>query len=130
MSFRVGVTGKARGPLDPEAEGSSPSPGAHFILPRIRFGGQRLRAKKKPFTCQCSDHKNTDPLFTIGDHTLTIERSLDSSSWFYEADSMEQWRWRCSCGSKGRWQGQSDNVAYHAWENHLRKIGLLAWPRR
>lgn len=33
------------------------------------------------------------------------------------------WRWLCSCGSKGHWQGQSPNVAYHSWLQHVVKDG-------
>lgn len=40
----------------------------------------------------------------------------------------DAWRWECACGSTGRWQSQSPNVAYHAWRAHVRRDERLRVP--
>lgn len=42
---------------------------------------------------------------------------------FDRESEVDRWRWICSCGSKGHWQYQSPNVAYHSWLNHVVKDG-------
>lgn len=61
--------------------------------------------------CECQVHRGGTAT-VIGKHAFTLG-SRDAVSF---AD--EEWRWLCSCGSRGRWQAQSDNASYHDWLRH------------
>lgn len=73
---------------------------------------------KQDQACTCREHQDGAPT-TIRGLTFTLFSNAPDafSSW---------WRWRCSCGSAGQWQGQSPSVSYHQWLKHLgsRKHGL------
>ena len=64
--------------------------------------------------CDCLGCREVDLLLTgVGEHQFTREERQD-----WPVPYGRGWRWVCACGSKGRWQCQSDNVAYHAWKRH------------
>lgn len=67
--------------------------------------------------CTCLDHRDTDVAVRIGEHAFTREEDYETSARF----GYWRWRWVCSCGHRGRWQAQSDNVAYHSWLRHVEK---------
>lgn len=66
--------------------------------------------------CTCTEHKGGAPIEIDGHR---FERDADEVR---ERDlHLERWRYVCSCGSRGRWTYQSDNVPYHAWLRHMTK---------
>lgn len=83
------------------------------------------KTKEKPRPCSCHEHRVLVPT-VVGDHEFKCASTHDAP-WLYDAHNGDlKWRWECSCGKHGRWQQQSPSVAYHAWENHLRKEGIYA----
>lgn len=66
--------------------------------------------------CTCDRHRNGAET-VYGDHTFSCETSGDPFGW-------HMWRSVCSCGSRSRWQYQSESVSYHAWLNHLARVGI------
>lgn len=62
----------------------------------------------------CPEHRGGAPT-VIGEHEFARDWDEDRTN---DGSFFEMWRWLCSCGSRGRWQSQSDNVAYHAWLKH------------
>jgi hypothetical protein len=68
--------------------------------------------------CTCAEHKDGAPTEIDGHR---FERAADEVR---QGDQfLERWRYVCSCGSRGRWTFQSDNVPYHAWLRHVAKAG-------
>jgi len=74
--------------------------------------------------CYCLEHRDSPPPTTYGEHTFSLEESID------ERDARWRpirWRATCTCSFRSRWQYQSDSVAYHAWMNHIaRALGAEA----
>jgi hypothetical protein len=64
--------------------------------------------------CTCHEHRDGAPT-TYGEHEFARDwdETQDVGGSFFEV-----WRWLCSCGARGRWQSQSDNVPYHSWLRH------------
>lgn len=64
--------------------------------------------------CDCLSCRDVEFLLTgVGEHVYTLQdRQNEDYGW--------DWRWRCACRPRalGAWQGQSPNVAYHAWKVH------------
>lgn len=75
--------------------------------------------------CTCAEHKDGAPVEIDGHR---FERQDDAVDWrdFF----MTRWRYVCSCGSRGRWTFQSDNVPYHAWVKHVARAKAAARRRR
>jgi hypothetical protein len=69
------------------------------------------RKRKEQPACSCIMHKRAETKYP--GHTFLIDTRMDG--W---------WRWECSCGRKGRWQGQSPSVSYHQWEDHLIRVNI------
>jgi len=68
--------------------------------------------------CTCDEHKDGAPV-EAGGHRF--ER--DAKEVYWKDSYLDRWRYVCSCGSRGRWTFQSENVPYHAWLRHVAKAG-------
>lgn len=44
-------------------------------------------------------------------------------------DFCTRWKWTCSCGGRGRWQGQSSHVSVFQWFKHAWRAQGLTLPR-
>lgn len=75
--------------------------------------------------CTCAEHKDGAPV-EIDGHTY----ELDTDASGQPANGIARWRYVCSCGGRGAWTFQSDNVPYHAWLGHLVRARRAARRRR
>lgn len=66
--------------------------------------------------CICDEHRDGASKF-IGKHEYRVMTSEAPAA----VGGGTAWRWVCSCSPKaiGRWNYQSDSVAYHAWLRHV-----------
>lgn len=60
--------------------------------------------------CQCAEHREVKFSLTVEGHKFNRQEDYGDGYW---------WRWTCSCGSRGQWQCQSSDAAYHAWLRHV-----------
>lgn len=69
--------------------------------------------KRKQACTVCRDHQDSAPTTVRGYVFSLFSNAPDAfCSW---------WRWRCSCGAAGQWEGQSPAVAYHQWLKHVER---------
>lgn len=66
--------------------------------------------------CTCAEHRGGAPVEIDGHR---FDRASDEVK--REGMFLQRWRYVCSCGGRGQWTFQSDNVPYHSWLDHLRR---------
>lgn len=71
------------------------------------------RLVKQRVACSCREHESEAPTTVRG-----VSFGLFAN---HEHAFMPWWRWRCSCGSAGQWQCQSQAVSYHQWLKHVER---------
>lgn len=64
--------------------------------------------------CTCTEHRDGAPTELYGHRLELAAEEVQRQGQF-----LERWRYVCSCGSRGRWTFQSDNVPYHSWRGHI-----------